>query len=289
MKTGENITLSQQSIPSDQTSLLGQEEEKLSNNFYQRLATWRVDDDGTNRTTYKVLCTVMLLPEFLALAFIYFIHGDKLLLVFFTLFTMLKFLTEIWGQETATWTCPNSPFLFLLVYIIGLPSVGYTYVICMSNPNIPDLLFFDTIPRDLLGAILFFGGTIYSWSYELLRFKWKKERQNKGMLHTMHHAKFHIHPNYFGDLFTYSGWALVLGTTCALSLPIAMLWMFLIFVCPNSDAYLAKRYRQDFAEYSQKTPTLIPFFPASKVANQCLALLAFMISLYYFPSCGRCS
>ena len=37
------------------------------------------------------------------------------------------------------------------------------------------------------------------------------------------HALRCIHPNYLGDLFTYTGWALACGTTCALSIPIFML------------------------------------------------------------------
>lgn len=179
--------------------------------------------------------------------------------------------------------CPGNPILFIVVYIIGMPSVGYSYVVCMSNPN---LNMVGIIPRDILGAILFLSGTIYSWSYELLRFRWKKDPENKGRLHTIQHARFHIHPNYFGDIFTYSGWALVVGTTCSLSLPISMIYIFIWFVCPNSDAYLASRYREEFPAYSGKTATLIPFV-TSRLANHCLAVLALFLSISLYPSCGQ--
>ena len=50
------------------------------------------------------------------------------------------------------------------------------------------------------------------------------------------HRRYCIHPNYFGDLFTYGGWGLACGTQCAMSLSPVSLFYLTLFVVPNSDA-----------------------------------------------------
>lgn len=133
--------------------------------------------------------------------------------------------------------------------------------------------------RDLLGLALYLGGSCYSLAYEVGRFQWKAKPENKGKLHTVGLAAWCIHPNYFGDLFTYTGWGLACGTTCALSIPIMMIWTFVMFVVPNSDDYLAKRYPEQFPSYAAKTATLIPGLH-SKVMSQILAWVGLGICIY---------
>ena len=48
--------------------------------------------------------------------------------------------------------------------------------------------------------------------------------------------RYCIHPNYFGDLFTYGGWGLACGTQCAMSPALLSLFYLTLFVVPNSDA-----------------------------------------------------
>ena len=50
------------------------------------------------------------------------------------------------------------------------------------------------------------------------------------------HRRYCIHPNYFGDLFTYGGWGLACGTQCAMSPALLSLFYLTLFVVPNSDA-----------------------------------------------------
>eukprot|EP00929_Paragymnodinium_shiwhaense_P053754 TRINITY_DN26926_c0_g1_i6.p1 TRINITY_DN26926_c0_g1~~TRINITY_DN26926_c0_g1_i6.p1 ORF type:complete len:211 (-),score=10.21 TRINITY_DN26926_c0_g1_i6:101-733(-) len=202
--------------------------------------------------------------------------------VSFGAFTLIKFLVEIWGQETPTWICPGGPFMFFVIYVLILPGIIYADGLCTRNGDITFAY------RDVLGAVLFLGGSLYSLSYEVGRFRWKKLEENKGKLHTQGLAKHCIHPNYFGDLFTYSGWALAAGTTCALSVPAGMVWSFVLFVCPNSDAYLGQRYWKEFPAYAETTATLIPGVH-SKVANQILAWGCFIVSIWLGGACaGQC-
>jgi hypothetical protein len=79
-----------------------------------------------------------------------------------------------------------------------------------------------------LGFVLFLFGSIYSLSYELQRFAWKARPENKGRLHTEYLASVSIHPNYFGDLFSFTGWNLIVSTYCALAASAGMLWTFLV-------------------------------------------------------------
>ena len=66
----------------------------------------------------------------------------------------------------------------------------------------PDIHF---LHRDIVGFVLFAFGSSYSLWYEVHRFQWKKDPNNKGKLHTIGLAKYCIHPNYLGDICTYTG------------------------------------------------------------------------------------
>lgn len=239
-----------------------------------RWLNWRMTE--SNRLAWKIVCTLCLCGDFALL--VYLLRHFPLLLLFSGL-TMSKFLIEAWGQNTPTWVVPGSLTLFVLMYCVGFPSLFYYMGSCTRNQDI-------TFPyRDLVGAAFFFFGSTFALSYEVGRFRWKKQEENKGKLHTVGLAAFCIHPNYFGDLFTYSGWAICSGTRCLLSMPFAMTWMFLLFICPNSDAYLAQRYSAQWPEYAQKTATLIPRLQ-NKIASQLLAWVCFGFSMWLSLGCA---
>ena len=127
--------------------------------------------------------------------------------------------------------------------------------------------------RETAGLALYLFGSSYSLGYEVHRFRWKARPENQGKLHTVGlathcipvkarpgrqaqldvagypalatirlrrraflHRRYCIHPNYFGDLFTYGGWGLACGTQCAMSLSPVSLFYLTLFVAPNSDA-----------------------------------------------------
>lgn len=89
----------------------------------------------------------------------------------------------------------------LIVFYPLIPTVAYTFGCIMTS----DIHFQG---RDLVALLLYFGGSCFSLTYEVGRFRWKALPENKGRLHTVGLAAWCIHPNYFGDLFTYTGWAL---------------------------------------------------------------------------------
>ncbi|CAE6959708.1 unnamed protein product [Symbiodinium natans] len=190
-----------------------------------------------------------------------------------------KVLVTIWGQETPTWFCPASFGLLFVIYVIGLPTLAYMFGVCTMNPDI-------RFPgRDQVGLGLYVGGSLYSLAYEVGRFRWKARPEHKGKLHKEGLAAWSIHPNYFGDLFAYTGWGLASGTTCAVSIPIFMIFTFVFVIMPNSDSYLAQRYPEEFPAYAAQTATLIPGLH-SKALSKFLAWVACFISIYYW--CYTC-
>eukprot|EP00929_Paragymnodinium_shiwhaense_P081757 TRINITY_DN42869_c0_g1_i1.p1 TRINITY_DN42869_c0_g1~~TRINITY_DN42869_c0_g1_i1.p1 ORF type:complete len:187 (+),score=9.13 TRINITY_DN42869_c0_g1_i1:66-626(+) len=159
-----------------------------------RFLIWR--GEGSSRCLWKACCSCCLFGEFLV--YCYLVRALPLLVLFGCL-TLIKFLVEIWGQETPTWMCPGGPFMFLVVYELIFPGFIYLDGLCTKNEDI-------VFPhRDVLGAVLFLCGSLYSLSYEVGRFRWKKLQEHRGKLHMEGLAKYCILPNYFGDLFT-SSW-----------------------------------------------------------------------------------
>jgi protein-S-isoprenylcysteine O-methyltransferase Ste14 len=248
------------------------------------LISWR--GTGSNRRLWKMFCSLCLIALFAI--YIMIVLQFPLLILFGSL-TILKMLIETWGQDTPNWVCPGGVFMFLVIYVLILPFIIYADGVCTSNQDIPPDLF-TTVPwmKDALGTVLFFFGYTYSLSYEVGRFKWKAKEENKGKLHTIGLARFCIHPNYFGDLFTYTGWGLCAGTSCALSGPVYMVWSFIVLVNPNSDAYLAERYGREFPDYARRTATLIPGLHGY-YSNQLLAWICFFVGGWLGNRCtGHC-
>jgi len=206
--------------------------------------------------------------------------ADSLALVVIGAAFVVKALVEIWGQETPTWLCPGNVCQLLFIYVVGLPTIVSMMGYCRMATDI------NFRGRDILGLLLYFGGSAYSLAYEVSRFRWKARPENKGKLHTVGQAAYCIHPNYFGDLFTYTGWGLAVGTSCTVSLPIAMVPIFVFLIMPNSDAYLAQRYPQEFPAYAAKTATLIPGLH-STMASKLLSWICLAVAMYCWCfTCG---
>lgn len=244
-----------------------------------KFLSWR--GEGSNRTFWKALSTVLLVGNF---GFYMYLVRETLPLALCGVVTFLKFAFEIWGQETPTWVSPGGPLTFFVVYFLGLPSVLYMFGACTVNQDL------DSIPyRNVVGIVSFFSGSIFSWTYEAQRFRWKMLPEHKGKLYTEGLGKLCIHPNYFGDLFTYGGWALVTGTSCAFCIVPSMIATFSFFVCPNSDAYLAGRYGAEFEKYSRETANLIPGLRSvwlSRIVAWASAACGLWLSLSCGTQCG---
>eukprot|EP00929_Paragymnodinium_shiwhaense_P107767 TRINITY_DN74129_c0_g1_i1.p1 TRINITY_DN74129_c0_g1~~TRINITY_DN74129_c0_g1_i1.p1 ORF type:complete len:271 (+),score=23.78 TRINITY_DN74129_c0_g1_i1:70-882(+) len=242
------------------------------------LLSWRANTG--NRQCYKVLSSCGLAT--IMSVYVYSRQNFPVMLLIGVLF-FLKNMVAVWGQDTPTFIVPGSPALFCLFYFFGIPSAIWIFAGCPASGEISFRY------REIVGLVLFVFGTIYSFAYEFGRFQWKKLPENKGRCHTIGLASLSIHPNYFGDLFAYNGWAIAGGSMCAFSISWFQMGMFLWFVIPNADAYLAQRYQKDFPAYAAKTAPLIPFL-RSPLVNQIIAWVGFLGSMYAGMQCtAHCS
>jgi len=111
----------------------------------------------------------------------------------------------------------------------------------------------------LVGFFLYaVGSFLNTWS-ERQRMVWKQLPTSKGRLYTEGLFKYSMHINYFGDLVLFSGYGLVSGRWETQAIPLVMGLGFVFQHIPDLDAYLARRYPEDFPSYSARTAKLIPF------------------------------
>jgi protein-S-isoprenylcysteine O-methyltransferase Ste14 len=120
----------------------------------------------------------------------------------------------------------------------------------------------DTVgigPLDGVAFALFAAGSwMNSWS-EYARDVWKQRSENQGHLYTIGLFRLCRHPNYLGDLMSFSGLCLLTGAWVTALVPVLMLLSFVTVNIPQLDAYLHQRYGAEFDDYAAKTRKLIPF------------------------------
>jgi len=109
------------------------------------------------------------------------------------------------------------------------------------------------------GVALFVAGSwMNSWS-EYTRHVWKERPGNRGRLYTGGLFRFSRHPNYLGDLTSFSGLCLISEAWVTALIPLTMLAGFVLVSIPVLDSHLGERYGSEFKEYAKRTSKLIPF------------------------------
>lgn len=157
------------------------------------------------------------------------------------LFTQFVFLTRAFGWKEASMIVPWILCIYLLLAMTG-------------GTN-----------RAPLGVVAGIGVTLFvlgSWmnSYaEYARHAWKTQPDNRGRLYTLGLFRFSRHPNYLGDLISFSGLCVVSGRWFTLVIPAIMLAGFVFSNIPMLDSHLHDHYGKAFDEYAARTSKLIPF------------------------------
>jgi protein-S-isoprenylcysteine O-methyltransferase Ste14 len=111
----------------------------------------------------------------------------------------------------------------------------------------------------ITGLILFIAGSWTNSYAEYTRNRWKQRPENRGHLYTQGWFRYTMHPNYFGDLVSFSGLCLISGRPITFIIPLFMLCGFVFANIPMLDSHLSQRYGAAFAEYAQNTKKLIPY------------------------------
>jgi protein-S-isoprenylcysteine O-methyltransferase Ste14 len=109
------------------------------------------------------------------------------------------------------------------------------------------------------GAVLFVFGSWMNSQAEYARLVWKRRPENRGRLYTLGLFRYTRHPNYLGDLISFSGLCLVSGRWITIVIPSIMLAGFVFANIPMLDSHLHDHYGAAFDEYAARTSKLIPF------------------------------
>lgn len=112
---------------------------------------------------------------------------------------------------------------------------------------------------DTVGVVLFVAGSWMNSYAEYQRNAWKQRPQNRGRLYTQGLFRHVRHPNYFGDLLSFSGLCFVSRSWPTALIPIIMLAGFVFVNVPVLDSHLHEKYGAEFDEYASRTRKLIPF------------------------------
>jgi steroid 5-alpha reductase family enzyme len=114
-------------------------------------------------------------------------------------------------------------------------------------------------PLDAFAVILFIAGSALTTGAELARKRWKKREGNLGHLYTGGAFRFAQHINYFGEVVSFSGFAVLTRNWWAVIVPIFMLVSFVFVHIPALDRHLREHYSSEFVEYQRTTKKLVPF------------------------------
>lgn len=109
------------------------------------------------------------------------------------------------------------------------------------------------------GCVLFVLGSWTNSYAEYARYVWKQREENRGRLYTMGLFRFSRHPNYLGDLISFSGLCLIAGRWGTFAIPAVMLAGFVFVNIPMLDSHLHHHYAPEFDAYASRTRKLIPF------------------------------
>lgn len=109
------------------------------------------------------------------------------------------------------------------------------------------------------GILLFLLGSWMNSYAEYQRHVWKQCPDHRGRLFTRGLFRLVRHPNYLGDLISFSGLCLIAGRWFTVFIPALMLCGFVFVNVPALDAHLREHYGAAFDDYARKTRKLIPF------------------------------
>lgn len=221
----------------------------------------------TGRSTAQRVCLSVLLAGCTALAWWlllaggietvaahlgrHWVAGDlvrraALAVAFAIYFIRVLFTTLVFLKRGMSWTevFTIAPWVFVLYAALGI--AGGTNATRFGTAAIA-------------GALLFVLGSWVNSFAEYQRYAWKQRPENRGKLYT--HGLFSLtrHPNYLGDLISFSGLCLISGRWYTLFIPATMLCLFAFVNVPALDAHLAEHYGAQFDEYARRTSKLIPF------------------------------
>jgi protein-S-isoprenylcysteine O-methyltransferase Ste14 len=157
------------------------------------------------------------------------------------LFTEFLFLRRgvSWSE---VWTV--APWLLFIIVLL-----------CVTGGTNPE----PFAAAGFIGIVLFILGSWMNSYAEYTRHVWKRQAENRGRLYTGGLFHYSRHPNYLGDLLSFSGLCLISGVWVTVIVPLLMLAGFVFVNIPVLDSHLHDHYGSAFDDYARQTRKLIPF------------------------------
>lgn len=112
---------------------------------------------------------------------------------------------------------------------------------------------------DGLALLLFVAGSVLTTGSELARARWKSRPENQGRLYTQGAFRYARHINYFGEVVSFTGFAILTRYWWAAIVPLLMLLFFIFMHISALDRHLREHYPEAYPEYRRNTKKLIPF------------------------------
>jgi protein-S-isoprenylcysteine O-methyltransferase Ste14 len=181
----------------------------------------------------------------------YLISGDSSRRVLIALCLIIYFLrlqVTVWVFQKRKWVWPETIIISIMV-----PLALYAFAHVGGNNHQP----FGVM--ETAGWLLYITGSYVNTNAEYRRHVWKLKEENKGRLYTERLFRYSVHINYFGDIVLFTGFAMITHSLSMLVIPLIMTANFVFNIIPSLDRYLAKKYGDEFRDYSQKRKKLIPW------------------------------
>jgi steroid 5-alpha reductase family enzyme len=161
-------------------------------------------------------------------------------------FVRLVFTQFVFLKRAVSWSETLAIAAWLLVIYMALAVVGGSNAAGFG-------------PAGFAGCILFVLGSWTNTYAEYARHAWKQLPQNRGQLYTLGLFRYSRHPNYLGDLISFSGLCLIAGRWTTFVIPLIMFIGFVSVNIPMLDSHLRDHYGVAFDAYAARTRKLIPF------------------------------
>jgi steroid 5-alpha reductase family enzyme len=110
---------------------------------------------------------------------------------------------------------------------------------------------------DALALAIYALGTVVHFGADLQKRRFKANPAMKGRILDRGFWRYSRHPNYFGDLLVYIGWALLAGNPWAWLAPAANLAQYVLDAIPKSEKWAAERYGPAWSDYAARTSRLL--------------------------------
>jgi steroid 5-alpha reductase family enzyme len=107
--------------------------------------------------------------------------------------------------------------------------------------------------QDVLAIVVYALGTVIHLTADLQKKRFKAKPAMEGLLLDQGLWRYSRHPNYFGDLLVYIGWALFAANPWAWLSPAMNLAQYAFDAIPKNEKWAAERYGQAWSDYVSRT------------------------------------